>query len=483
VWDVVARKQLRRFKIEKDLDRCIALAGPTLLGLDDGVVRLWNTDTGKYVTLTELQKHYWSGIAVDPTGRWMALVDDDGLFVHDLVQPGQSPRILRHHTDLTTAAFSPRGDLLATADNRGMISIWTVTGWRLVGRITAHGSVINALAFSPDGSMLASTSADKTVRLWNPSLASERTQHIAATACAAAPDGTWLAVATPKSMTIHNPASPEAVHELEFADGASKLMSLHGGALLLVEKFSEILLCDANDWRAGRSLEHPDGRMLKSVTCGGSFVCATDSFGRAFLWDIDNWGPPKYLVIDADSVRLSDSPPAEVQRRSRPRRKRPATADIIGATVAPSGDIVVVGTTTAVFVITPGTGEVITAIPAEDQPTEALISPDGRWLVLGDENALQVWNTNTWAHQVTLTEVDTDVAGAAWAPDNSLFAVVTADQVVRIYDSDDWQCLTSIRLDGTVAGCDWAGNTDLVVVGGHGVYRFDFCGGSPDAEG
>ncbi|GAB2853899.1 NB-ARC domain-containing protein [Lentzea nigeriaca] len=483
VWDVAARDELRRFKIGRDLDRCAAMTGTTLLGLDDGFVRLWHTDTGKHVTLTELQSTYWSGMAIDPSRRWMALADDAGLFVLDLSRPSQPPRILRHHPELTTAVFSPRGDLLATADDGGVISIWEVAEWRLLGRISGHGSLINELAFSPDGSILASAGEDKTARLWDPSLASERIQHTAASACAVAPDGTWLAVSTPRSTIIQYTASPEPVLELEFAYNARKLTSLRGGALLLVEKFREILLCDANDWYSGRALEHPEGRFLSSASGGGSFVCVTGSSGQAYLWNVDNWGPPKFVMIDADSVRLTDGPPAEPQRWSRPRRKAPTPARIVGASIALSGDSLVVATDTAIFIIAPGTGEVIATIPVQDSPAGAVISPDGRWLVFDDGDGLQVWDTGTCTHRVTLAEISTEIEGAAWTPDNSLIAVVTQDQVVRIYDTATWQCLTSIRLDGKVADCDWAGNTDLVVVGRRGVYRFDFCGGSPEATG
>lgn len=483
VWDVVTGKKLRQFKIEHDLEHCVALTGTTLLGVDDGQVRLWDANTGKHSMFTELQMTYGvSGTAVDPSHRWAALSGDFGLAVHDLTRPGQPARMLRHHTDLTAVAFSPRGDLLATADDKGMITIWSVAEWRPVGQIAAHGAEINALAFSPDGSTLASASDDTTARLWDPALASERTQHTAASHCAAAPDGAWLAVGMPTSTIIQRLAPPEPAVELEFADGAFRLVTLRGGKQLLVEMVSELLLCDAGDWRAGRVLTHPKGNTLNSASGGGSFVCA-ESDGQALLWDIDNWGPPRFVVVDGESVRLTDRPVPEGQRRSLPLRRRTEPPEIIGAVVAPSGGSVVVATDTAVFVLAPQTGELIATVDVGGRATGTLVSPDDRWLLVGVRDALQVWSTDTWTRLTVLTEISSDVKGAAWTPDNSLIAVVTEDQIVRIYDSADWQCLTSIRLDGTVAGCDWAGNTDLVVVGGHGVYRFDFCGGSPDAAG
>ncbi|NKE58117.1 hypothetical protein FXN61_15275 [Lentzea sp. PSKA42] len=480
VWDAVTGKKLRQFKIEQDLGHCVALTGTTVLGVDDGLVRLWDMDTGKYATFTELQTSYSvDSTAVDPSHRFAALAGNFGLAVHDLARPGQPARMLRHHTDLTAVTFSPRGDLLATGDDKGMITIWSVAEWCPVGQIAAHGSAINALAFSPDGSTLASTSADSTARLWDPTLASERTQHTAASTCAAAPDGSWLAIGTPTSTIIQRLAPPEPTLELEFASRAYRLVALHGGEQLLVELVSEILLCDANDWRAGRVLAHPEGNTLGAATGGGSFVCA-ESGGQALLWDVDKWGPPRFVVVDGDSVRLADRPMPESPRRALPLLRRSAPPEIVGAAVAPSGGSVVVATDTTVFVLAPATGEAIATVDAGTRPTGAIVSPDDRWLLVGVKDALQVWCTDTWARKTVLTEISSNVEGAAWTPDHSLVAVVTKDQIVRIYDGAGWQCLTSIRLDGTVAGCDWAGNTDLVVVGGHGVYRFDFRGGSPE---
>ncbi|RAS68897.1 WD40 repeat protein [Lentzea atacamensis] len=483
VWDVVTGKKLRQFKIEQNLDHCVALTGTTVLGVDDGLVRLWDTDTGKHATFTELQTTYGvTDVALDPDHRWAALAGDFGIAVHDLARPGRPARMLRHHTDLTAVASSPSGDLLATGDAKGMITIWTVAEWRPVGQIAAHGSAINALAFSPDGSTLASTSADGTARLWNPALASERAQHTAASTCAAAPDGTWLAIGTPTNTIIQRLAPPQPALELEFATRAYSLVALHGGRQLLVELVSEVLLCDAGDWRAGRVLAHPEGNTLSSATGGGSYVCA-QSGGQGLLWDVDNWGPPRFVVADGDSVRLADRPMPESPRRAVPLLRRSAPPEIVEAAVAPSGSSVVVTTDTAVFVLGPATGEVIKTVNVGTQPYGARVTPGDRWLLVGVQDGLQVWSTNTWTRHTVLTEISSDLEGAAWTPDNSVVAMVTKDQTVRIYDNTDWRCLTSIRLDGTVTGCTWAGNTDLVVVGGHGVYRFDFRGGSPEAEG
>jgi WD40 repeat protein len=74
---------------------------------------------------------------------------------------------------VTGVAFSPDGNLLATADADGTIRLWNLATGQAIGaplrtfnRPSAGG--VNGVAFSPDGNLLATADADGTVRLWNP---------------------------------------------------------------------------------------------------------------------------------------------------------------------------------------------------------------------------------------------------------------------------------------------------------------------------
>ena len=64
-------------------------------------------------------------------------------------------------------AFSPDGRLLAAATDAPNISVWDVASGALVWTLTGHTDSIYTLAFSPDGQLLASGSRDNTIRLWN----------------------------------------------------------------------------------------------------------------------------------------------------------------------------------------------------------------------------------------------------------------------------------------------------------------------------
>ena len=71
---------------------------------------------------------------------------------------------ITHDSTVWAVAFSPDGQLLATASADGTARLVAVADGRELARIT-HDKAVTAVAFSPDGQLLATASADDTARL------------------------------------------------------------------------------------------------------------------------------------------------------------------------------------------------------------------------------------------------------------------------------------------------------------------------------
>jgi dipeptidyl aminopeptidase/acylaminoacyl peptidase len=79
-----------------------------------------------------------------------------------------------HGESAHAVAFSPSGDLLATAGTDGRVKLWDVTTGRHLRDADGHRGRVWGLSFSPDGREVASAGGDQTVRVWDAATENER---------------------------------------------------------------------------------------------------------------------------------------------------------------------------------------------------------------------------------------------------------------------------------------------------------------------
>jgi WD40 repeat protein len=80
---------------------------------------------------------------------------------------GQGTLTLKGHSkDVTSLAFSPDGQRLASASQDQTVKVWDVQSGQEVLTLRGHASSVESVAFSPDGRRLTSVSKDGTVKIW-----------------------------------------------------------------------------------------------------------------------------------------------------------------------------------------------------------------------------------------------------------------------------------------------------------------------------
>ena len=109
-------------------------------------------------------------ITLSPDGKLLAVAGGIGVWLYDAVSLDEIGLLEGHKEGVTSVAFSPDGNLLASGDGgaAGTIRIWDVQSKKQVDLLHVPGGTVKSIAFSPDGRVMAATGnlADREVRIW-----------------------------------------------------------------------------------------------------------------------------------------------------------------------------------------------------------------------------------------------------------------------------------------------------------------------------
>ncbi|MSR54433.1 MAG: WD40 repeat domain-containing protein [Gemmataceae bacterium] len=440
----------------------------------DGIVRIWDTESGTFERALMGHEGRVSGLAWSPDGKYLASAGYYTARVWDGAT-GLPVRVLRGKYGVSLVAWSPDGTKLMTGGGgSGQIAIWDVAANKMLADVE-YGQPVGSIAFSPDGENVAAAAsragtyiADslklKTVHVFKDVLDTDY-------AVGFSPDGKQLAAGSVKQTVIYNVDSGAVI---------KKIMS-PGYALTWTPKASLIL--------AGTSYlltPYAPGELLPGKPLdGGASVLAlqadgTNLFGlyggQVIQWDLEK-GTKVQTITVGEFMTVTAGPSTSVLvPTATPALWDAVTGKKLGGLDAHKGGIVAsawgpTGKTLAVAaadkkirVYDPATAKELRTLTAPAYVSALSVSADGKVAASTIDKKVVLWPAMGDQPLQTLTGFSHVVRILAWARDGRLISTLDGNEITT-WMSDTGKNLKTVEHPRPVHSLIWSTDHGRLVVG------------------
>jgi WD40 repeat protein len=280
-------------------------------GADDAMIKLWDVATGERLAAEAAHTQTVSSLAFSPIRDELASVSLDGSLkiwslVRNTSKPGVGLRPVRTlrpagTSQLRTVAYSTDGKTLAASGLTPEILIWALDRPSQPRSIAdAHKKMITALAFSPASpDQLASAACDGSLKIWNVESGDRRMIKQAngsLMSLAFSPDARRIATSgQPRLISSWDTNTRNALPDVIGHPGVVRSMSFSRDGLTIATGCDDgkVRLCDSETNQVILSLDGHHARVnAVAFSPDGRTLASCSHAGEVFLWSGDGPDDP-----------------------------------------------------------------------------------------------------------------------------------------------------------------------------------------------
>ncbi|WP_422928478.1 protein kinase domain-containing protein [Singulisphaera sp. PoT] len=472
-----------------------------ITGRNNGLIQVWNLETGKVESEFQDGDRNIAGLAVSPDGRYVVVASPSSagavleiasqqpvLRLVATPKGGKAPPLVpgppginaEHPQAFQSSSFSHDGKILATAHLNGVIRLWDVEQGTCKVELPGHAEEALSVSFSPDDKRLASVGSDGTIRVWDlgqsVQLVDFQSEYWKAWSIAFSPDGNQLATGNIQGrIQVWDLTKPSDRVVLDKPTMVSLLLgfSAQGDVVTLNRDDGTLAFWSRESGKLLKThmLPAPGPSVAPLLTPDGRYLAVLDSSRVLCAWDLKD-DPPRMvhrlsqeekgitgalttIAAPPDLRWIALAQPLEGFYLWDPRadrlRKSPNARPGLTATNR-DGKFVFFHEFGRVARWDLATDTIQRTDDTGHRPTPAAVnalalSPDGLTAATGGyDKIIKIWNMETLQPAVEdLVGHEGNVTALAFSPDNLILASGSSDNKIKIWSVTTGQELMTLE--------------------------------------